>query len=39
LYCLNVGGCEINRKLWVIIVSIEKEMQGTAEILMIAVQV
>ena len=39
LYCLNVRGCEINRKLWVIITSIEKEVQGTAEILMIVAQV
>jgi hypothetical protein len=39
LYCLNVRGCEINKKLWVIIISIEKEMHGTAEILMIVAQV
>jgi hypothetical protein len=38
LYCLNVRGCEVNRKLRAIIISIEKEMQGTAEILMIVVQ-
>jgi len=39
LYCLNVRGCEINRKLWVITISIEKEIQGTAEMLMVVAQV